>query len=169
MASAASLAAQKASTTILIVFTPVRTLEGALPSGSPAHRGPTSTRSGTRYASARCWGLCAEHAPTAIEKCTQRLRALDSRLCHTLRMRVVGHHRIPGPQLTPRAQGLGAARAHQSAGLALAAVPTTGIRHGIYRFASHEEMNCATEEALVDAIRLNARAREAVRDPEHDR
>ncbi len=74
-------------------------------------------------------------------------------------MRVVGHHRIPGPQLTLSAQGLGAARAHQSAGLALAAVATTGIRHGIYRFSSHEEMNCASEEALVDAIRLNVRAR----------
>ena len=85
--------------------------------------------------------------------------AFDSWLCHTLRMRVVGKSRIPGPQLMPSAQGLVAARAHQNAGLALAAVRTTGIRHGIYRFASHEEMNRATEEALVVAIRLNVRAR----------
>ena len=96
-------------------------------------------------------------------------RPLDLRLCHTLPMRIVGHTRIPGPQLTPSAQGLVAARAHQNAGLALAAVPTTGIRHGIYRFASHEEMNRATEEALVGAICLNVRAREAVSDPEHER
>ncbi len=95
--------------------------------------------------------------------------ALDSRLCHTLRMRVVGNSRIPGPQLMPSAQGLVAARAHQNAGLALAAVRTTGIAHGIYRFASHEEMNRATDEALVSAIRLNMRARDAVPGLEHDR
>ena len=82
-------------------------------------------------------------------------------------MRVVGHNRIPGPELTPSAQGLATARVHQNAGLALAAVPTTGIRHGIYRFASHEAMNRATEEALVRAIRLNVRAREAVTAPDH--
>ena len=61
------------------------------------------------------------------------------------------------------------ARVHQHTGLALAAVPTTGIRHGIHRFASHEAMNRATEEALVGAIRLNVRAREAVWAPEHDK
>ena len=95
--------------------------------------------------------------------------AFDSRLCHTLRMRVVGSTSIPGPQLMPSAQGLVAARAHQNAGFALAAVRTTGIPHGIYRFASHEEMNRATEEALVDAIRLNVRARDAVLGREHGR
>ena len=68
----------------------------------------------------------------------------------------------------PSAQGLVAARVHQNAGLALAAVRTTGIRYGIYRFASHEEMNRATEEALVGAIRLNVRAREAAPGLEHD-
>jgi hypothetical protein len=62
----------------------------------------------------------------------------------------------------PSAAGLVAARAHQSAGLALAAVPTTGIRHGIYRFASHEEMNRATDDATVLAIRLNAGARKVL-------
>lgn len=83
-------------------------------------------------------------------------------------MRLVGHNRIPEPQLTPTTQGLVAARAHQATGLALAAVRTTGIRHGIYRFASHEEMNRATDEALVRAIRLNLRARDAVAEPGHD-
>ena len=96
-------------------------------------------------------------------------RALDLRLYHTLRMRVVGHNRIPGPQLTPSAQGLATAQVHQNAGIALAAIPTTGIRHGIYRFASHEAMNRATEEALVGAIRLNVRAREAIAAPDHDK
>ena len=69
----------------------------------------------------------------------------------------------------PSAQGLVAARAHQNAGLALAAVRTTGIAHGIYRFASHEERNRANEEALVCAIRLNVQARDAVLGLDHDR
>ena len=74
-------------------------------------------------------------------------------------MRTVGHTTIPGPALVPSAEGLVAARVHQQSGLALAAFSTTGVRHGIYRFASHEEMNRATDDALVVAIRLNARAR----------
>ena len=74
-------------------------------------------------------------------------------------MRIVGRKRIPGPALVPSAQALVAARAHQRSGLALAAVPTTGIRHGIYRFSSHEAMNRASDEASALAIRLNARAR----------
>jgi hypothetical protein len=74
-------------------------------------------------------------------------------------MRIVGRKRIPGPDLVPSAQALVAARAHQQSGLALAAVPTTGIRQGIYRFASHEAMNRASDEASALAIRLNVRAR----------
>lgn len=84
-------------------------------------------------------------------------------------MRVVGNNRIPDPQLVPSARGLIAARAHQNAGLALAAVRTTGIPYGIYRFASHEERNRATEEALVSAIRLNVQARDAAHGLKHDR
>ena len=105
---------------------------------------------------------------TRFETETALPLALDSRLCHTLRMRVVGNSRIPGPQLLPSAQGLVAARAHQNAGLALAAVRTTGIPYGVYRFASHAEMNRATEEALVEAIRLNVRARDALPGLEND-
>ena len=78
---------------------------------------------------------------------------------YTLSMRVVGRNGIPAPQMKPSAAGLEAARVHQSFGLSLAAVRSTGIRHGIYRFASHEEMNRATEEAMVAAILLNVRAR----------
>lgn len=71
-------------------------------------------------------------------------------------MRTVGQARIPGPNLVPSAEGLAAARAHQYTGVTLAAVPTTGIPQGIYRFAQHEDMNRATEEALVRAVCLNA-------------
>jgi len=54
---------------------------------------------------------------------------------------------------------LRAAAVHQETGRALAAVATTGIRKGLYRFASHTEMNRLTEEALAQAIVLNARRR----------
>lgn len=89
-------------------------------------------------------------------------------LCHTLPMRLVGHSRIPEPQLTPSAAALSAARIHQTTGRALAAVPTTGIRHGIYRFASHEVMNRATDDALIDAICMNLRARNAAAATENE-
>ena len=79
-------------------------------------------------------------------------------------MRTVGSSTIPGPNLMPSADGLVAARAHQSVGLALAAVATTGIRKGIYRFAAHADMNRATDEALVHAIGLNARSRRNIAD-----
>lgn len=46
------------------------------------------------------------------------------------------------------------AAARQATGQALA---TTGIRKGIYRFASHAEMNRHTDEALARAIALNLR------------
>lgn len=51
------------------------------------------------------------------------------------------------------------AAVHQATGLALAALPTTGIRKGIYRFASHAEMNRHTDEGLALAIALNVRRR----------
>lgn len=80
-------------------------------------------------------------------------------LCHTLGMRTVGRTTIAGPSLAPSAAGLAAARQHQDTGAALAAIASTGIRHGVYRFSSHEEMNRATDEALARVIRLNAKAR----------
>jgi hypothetical protein len=54
---------------------------------------------------------------------------------------------------------LRAAATHQSTGQALAAVATTGIVKGIYRFASHAEMNRQTDEALARAVALNVRKR----------
>lgn len=74
-------------------------------------------------------------------------------------MRTVGRTNLASPSLTPSAAGLAAARMHQDTGRALAALHTTGIRHGVYRFSSHEEMNYASDEALARAICLNARAR----------
>jgi hypothetical protein len=50
-----------------------------------------------------------------------------------------------------------AARRVGTAGQAPAALPTTGIRKGIYRFASHAEMNRHTNEGLAHAAALNLR------------
>ena len=48
---------------------------------------------------------------------------------------------------------------HQSTGQALAALATTGILKGIYRFATHAEMNRHSDEALARAIAANIRQR----------
>ena len=70
--------------------------------------------------------------------------------------------RIPSqPGLVPSAAGLRAAAVHQRTGQALAALATTGIAKGIYRFASHEEMNRHDEEALARVIAENVRLRDA--------
>ena len=54
---------------------------------------------------------------------------------------------------------LALAALHQRTGQALAGVATTGILKGVYRFASHEEMNRHSDEALARAIAMNVRAR----------
>ncbi len=74
-------------------------------------------------------------------------------------MRVIGKRTISLPALLPSADGLRAAAIHQATGQALAAISTTGIPKGIYRFKSHEEMNRFDEDALVRAIVINMRAR----------
>lgn len=76
-------------------------------------------------------------------------------------MRQIGK-RAPRPLVpAPSADALRAAAIHQATGRTLAAVATTGIRKGIYRFASHAEMNRHTEEALARAVALNVRRRRA--------
>lgn len=58
----------------------------------------------------------------------------------------------------PSAAALRAAAVHQAAGTALAAISTTGIAKGIYRFKSHADMNRQTEEALARVIAANSLA-----------
>ncbi|MFN0301185.1 MAG: hypothetical protein ACKVQU_12640 [Burkholderiales bacterium] len=72
---------------------------------------------------------------------------------------MIGKRVMPSPDLLPSADALRAAAVHQATGQALAAVLTTGIPKGIYRFKSHEEMNQFDEDALVRAIVINMRAR----------
>ncbi|MGQ0655867.1 MAG: hypothetical protein ACT4P4_27025 [Betaproteobacteria bacterium] len=63
---------------------------------------------------------------------------------------------------TPDAKALKAGAAHQGAAAALAAVRTTGVRKGIYRFRSHADANRHAEEALARAIAANLRARKLI-------
>ncbi len=70
-------------------------------------------------------------------------------------MRVVGNTHIALPSLMPSAAGLRQAAIHQATGMALMRVASSGVRKGVYRFASHEAANRASEEAIVVAISLN--------------
>ena len=74
-------------------------------------------------------------------------------------MRQVGVRRPQDPSFSPSAAALRAAAAHQHTGAALAAFSTTGIPKGLFRFASHAEMNRHTDEALARAVALNSRLR----------
>lgn len=74
-------------------------------------------------------------------------------------MRQIGQSIMGLPAALPSAAALRAAAIHQATGLALAAVPTTGIVKGIYRFASHAEMNRHSDEALTRALAMNIERR----------
>ena len=75
------------------------------------------------------------------------------------RMRQIGK-RIQGlPAFNPEPAALRWAAVHQRAGAALAAVSTTGILKGIYRFSGHADMNRHADQALAMAIAANIRQR----------
>ena len=74
-------------------------------------------------------------------------------------MRQIGKRGQGQPGFNPRADSLRMAGIHQRTGQALAALATTGVVKGIYRFATHEEMNRHSDEALARAIAANVRAR----------
>lgn len=79
---------------------------------------------------------------------------------YTDAMRTVGKRPQYRINPTPTAEALKAAAVHQATAQALAAVATTGVRRGIYRFATHAAANAHSDEALVRAIVENQRARE---------
>ena len=70
-------------------------------------------------------------------------------------MRLIGNNRIALPSLMPSADGLQQAAVHQTTAMALMSVATTGVRKGIYRYATHEAANRASDEALSRAIVSN--------------
>jgi hypothetical protein len=74
-------------------------------------------------------------------------------------MRRIGNRNPSLPAFNPSAEALLLAVAHQSTGEALAALPTTGIKKGIYRFATHADMNRHSDAALARAIAANIRQR----------
>ena len=74
-------------------------------------------------------------------------------------MRHVGKKVLAQTQLVPTGSNLALAQIRQRTGQALAAVMTTGIPKGIYRFATHAQMNRHSDEALVRAISTNLRQR----------
>jgi hypothetical protein len=74
-----------------------------------------------------------------------------------LSMRVVGNSHIALPSLMPSAAALQQAAVHQATALALMRVVSCGVRKGVYRFATHEAANRASEEALIVAMSLNLR------------
>ena len=74
-------------------------------------------------------------------------------------MRQIGKRNQSLPGFNPSGDSLRLAGIHQSTGQALAALATTGIPKGVYRFATHDEMNRHSEEALARAIAANVRLR----------
>lgn len=70
-------------------------------------------------------------------------------------MRVVGTTHIALPSLMPSAAALQQAAVHQATASALMRVASSGVRKGVYRFATHEAANRASEEAITAAISLN--------------
>jgi hypothetical protein len=78
---------------------------------------------------------------------------------HNRHMRQIGKRGQSQPGFNPSEDALRLAGIHQRTGQALAALATTGIRKGIYRFATHDEMNRHSDEALARAIAANVRQR----------
>lgn len=74
-------------------------------------------------------------------------------------MRSIGLSSPQLPSTLPTAAALRAAAANQATGATLAAIATTGIEKGIYRFASHAAMNRHTDEALARTLAINSRHR----------
>ncbi len=74
-------------------------------------------------------------------------------------MRTIGTRTQYRIRRFPSAEALKAGAAHQATVLALAAVPTSGMRRGIYRFATRAAADAHAAEAQARAIAQNLRAR----------
>ena len=78
-------------------------------------------------------------------------------------MRTVGSRVQYRVTSQPSAAALKSAAGLQEVALALAAVPTTAIRVGVYRFATHADANAHAEAAQARAIAANMRERALAR------
>jgi len=74
-------------------------------------------------------------------------------------MRTVGSRIQYRVSMQPSGAALKSAAALQEVALALAAVPTTAIRFGVYRFRTHADANRHAEAAQARAIAANVRKR----------
>lgn len=74
-------------------------------------------------------------------------------------MRVIGRSVQGLPAALPSVRALREAAIHPTTTAALAPLATTGVRQGIYRFASHGNMNCHVDEALALAVAMNVQQR----------
>jgi len=79
-------------------------------------------------------------------------------------MRHIGQKTLAQPRLVPTGSNLALAQTHQRTGQALAAIWTTGVPKGIYRFATHAQLNQHSDEALAKAMSANLRQRALLRD-----
>ncbi|MBI2317252.1 MAG: hypothetical protein HYU75_09675 [Betaproteobacteria bacterium] len=78
-------------------------------------------------------------------------------------MKLLGNRVIDRIRPKPSAQALKAADQHLRTISALAAVNTTGIPCGVYRFRTHEDANRHADAALARTVAENLRARRAAR------
>ena len=78
-------------------------------------------------------------------------------------MRTVGSRVQYRISAQPSGAALKSAAGLQETALALAAVPTTGVRVGVYRFSTHEDANAHAEAAEVRAIAANLHSRTPAR------
>ena len=74
-------------------------------------------------------------------------------------MRTVGSRTQYRVSAQPSASALKLASGLQEAALALAAIPSTGIAIGVYRFRSHADANAHAEAGQARAIAANSRRR----------
>ena len=70
-------------------------------------------------------------------------------------MRIIGRQ-PPTPTAVPSAAGWRDAAVHQRIGSALAAIHSTGITKGVYRFKSQQEADEQRDEALARVMAANA-------------
>lgn len=78
-----------------------------------------------------------------------------SPLCHIARMRSIGRN-LPSISALPSAEALREAALQQTLGSAIAAVHSTGIAKGVYRFRTHQAADAQRIDALVRVIAANA-------------
>lgn len=84
------------------------------------------------------------------------------RSAYTRVMKVVGNRRQHDVRSVPSGTALKAGAALQDVALALAAVQTTGVRRGVYRFSSLAQADEQRDEALASAIAENLLARKLI-------